>query len=166
MKQLVSFSLNGIPIEVAVKAEITLLELLRDEIGLTSPKCGCNRGDCGACTVHLDGRAVKSCTVLAMTVEGKSVVTLDGITPAEGLHPIQQAFYDKGAPQCGYCTPGRVMAAVAYLQKNPHPTQDEVKEALSGNLCRCASYKKYVEAVMAVVDGQYGPLPEGSEHYV
>ena len=166
MKQLVSFSLNGIPIEVAVKAEMTLLELLRDEIGLTSPKCGCNRGDCGACTVHLDGRAVKSCTVLAMTVEGKSVVTLDGITPAEGLHPIQQAFYDKGAPQCGYCTPGMVMAAVASLQKNPHPTQDEGKEALSGTLCRCASYKKDVEAVMAVVDGQYGPLPEGSEQYV
>ena len=106
MKQLVSFTLNGVPIEVAVKPELTLLELLRNEIGLTSPKCGCNRGDCGACTVHLNGLAVKSCTVLALTVEGKSVVTLDGITPAQGLHPIQQAVYDKGAPQCGYCTPG------------------------------------------------------------
>ncbi len=166
MKQLVSFTLNGVPIEVAVKPELTLLELLRNEIGLTSPKCGCNRGDCGACTVHLNGLAVKSCTVLALTVEGKSVVTLDGITPAQGLHPIQQAVYDKGAPQCGYCTPGMVMAATAYLKRNPHPTADEVKEALSGNLCRCASYEKYVEAVMAVADGKYGPLPEGSEQNV
>lgn len=161
MKQIVSFVLNGIPVEVAVKAEMTLLELLRDGIGLSSPKCGCNRGDCGACTVHLDGKAVKSCTVLAMSVEGKSVVTLDGITPAEGLHPIQQAFYDMGAPQCGYCTPGMVMAAVAYLKCNPHPTMEEVKEALSGNICRCGSYEKYAQAVMAVASGKYGPLPEG-----
>ncbi|MBQ3104053.1 MAG: (2Fe-2S)-binding protein [Oscillospiraceae bacterium] len=162
MKQILAFNLNGIPVEVAVKPEWTLLELLRDEIGLTSPKCGCNRGDCGACTVHLDGEAVKSCCVLAMTVAGKSVVTLDGITPAEGLHPVQQAFYDNGSPQCGYCTPGMVMAAVAFLKKNPKPTMAELKEALSGNICRCGSYEKYAQAVMAVANGEYGPLPEGS----
>ena len=136
MKQMVSFVLNGIHVEVAVKPEATLLEMLRDEIGLTSPKCGCNHGDCGACTVHLDNQAVKSCLVLAMTVQGREVVTLDGITPSQGLHPIQQAFYEKGAPQCGYCTPGMVMAADAFLHRNPHPTLEEIKEALSGNLCR------------------------------
>lgn len=162
MKQIVSFTLNGIQIEVAVKPEMTLLELLRDEVGLTSPKCGCNRGDCGACTVQLDGQAVKSCLVLAPTVEGKSVVTLDGITPVKDLHPIQKAFYEKGAPQCGYCTPGMVMAAVSYLEKNPNPTKEEVREALSGNICRCGSYDLYLEAVMAVVNGEYGPLPERS----
>lgn len=161
MKQIVSFILNGIPIEIAVKPETTLLDMLREDIGLTSPKCGCNRGDCGACTVLLDGAAVKSCCVLALTVEGKTVTTVDGITPAEGLHPVQQAFYDHGAPQCGYCTPGMVMAAVAFLKRNPKPTMEEIKEALSGNLCRCASYDKYAQAVMAVANGDFGPLPEG-----
>ena len=166
MKQMVSFVLNGIHVEVAVKPEATLLEMLRDEIGLTSPKCGCNHGDCGACTVHLDNQAVKSCLVLAMTVQGREVVTLDGITPSQGLHPIQQAFYEKGAPQCGYCTPGMVMAADAFLHRNPHPTLEEIKEALSGNLCRCGSYEKYAQAVLAVANGEYGPLPEGREQDV
>jgi carbon-monoxide dehydrogenase small subunit len=153
-------------VEIAVQPETTLLELLRDEVGLTSPKCGCNRGDCGACTIHLDGKAVKSCLVLALSVDGKAVITLDGITPTEGLHPVQQAFYDKGAPQCGYCTPGMVMAAVAFLRCNPHPTLEEIKQALSGNLCRCGSYEKYAQAVLAVANEEYGPLPEGSVQYV
>lgn len=166
MKQIVSFTLNGNPAEAAVKPQATLLELLRDEIGLTSPKCGCNHGDCGSCTVHLDGAAVKSCMVLALTVEGKDVVTLEGITPASGLHPVQKAFYEMNAPQCGYCTPGMVMAAVAYLKKNPSPTKDEIKDALSGNLCRCGSYELYANAVLAASKGEFGEMPEGRSLHV
>lgn len=160
MKQIVSFILNGAPIEVLVQPEMTLLEMLRDEMGLTSPKCGCNHGDCGSCTVQLDGRAVKSCLVLAMAVEGHSVMTVDGLTPAEGLHPIQQAFLDEGAPQCGYCTPGMVMAAESLLREHPDLSVEEIREGLSGNLCRCGSYEKYTVAVKKVADGAYGPLPE------
>lgn len=160
MKQIVSFTLNGHPVEVAAAPETTLLELLRDTIGLTSPKCGCNHGDCGACTVHLDGAAVKSCMVLALTVLGKTVVTLDGLTHTEELHPVQKAFYEYNAPQCGYCTPGMVMAAVALLEKNPAPTLEDIKEGLSGNICRCASYEKYAKAVLAAAKGEFGPMPE------
>lgn len=134
---------------------------MRDELNLTSPKCGCNRGDCGACTVLMDGDAVKSCLILAPTVSGKSIVTVDGITPRDGLHPVQKAMHEMGAPQCGYCTPGMVMASVAFLGKNPKPSIDEVKEALSGNICRCASYEKYANAVVAASRGEFGPLPEG-----
>jgi len=160
-KSAVSFKLNGRTVEVLAGAVQTLLDLLRDDMGLTSPKCGCNRGDCGTCTVLLDGKAVKSCMVLALTLEGREVVTLDGITPACGLHPVQEAFYKLGAPQCGYCTPGMVMAAVAYLDQNPNPTMDEVKNALSGNLCRCASYEKYTQAVLAAAKGEFGQMPKG-----
>ncbi|NLJ57929.1 MAG: (2Fe-2S)-binding protein [Tissierellia bacterium] len=166
MSEILSFYLNGNPVEVLVKPEQTLLELLRDELGLTSPKCGCNHGDCGACTVILDGKAVKSCLVLAPTVKGKKVVTADGLCSGEKLHPIQQAFLDYGAPQCGYCTPGMVMAATAFLLENPKPTKEEIKEALSGNLCRCAGYEKYTEAVLAVSKGEFGLLPEGSDFNV
>ncbi|HHZ02097.1 MAG TPA: (2Fe-2S)-binding protein [Tissierellia bacterium] len=163
MSEILSFYLNGNPVEVLVKPEQTLLEVLRDDLGLTSPKCGCNHGDCGACTVILDGKAVKSCLVLAPTVKGKKVITADGLCSGEKLHPIQQAFLDYGAPQCGYCTPGMVMAATAFLLENPKPTREEIKEALSGNLCRCAGYDKYVEAVLAVSNGEFGLLPEGSD---
>lgn len=163
MKVQVCFNLNGVTTEILVNPEMTLLEALRDVIGLTSPKCGCNHGDCGSCTVMLNGKAVKSCTVLAATVDGKCVVTLDGITPATGLTPIQQAFLEEGAPQCGYCTPGMVMAATAFLEKNPHPTMAEIKEGLSGNLCRCGGYDKYAKAVKDVADGKYGPVSERSE---
>lgn len=161
MKRIVSFVLNGNPVEVAAAPEHTLLEALRDGLGLTSPKCGCNHGDCGSCTVILDGEAVKSCLVLAMTVGGKSVETLEGITPREGLHPVQRAMHEMGAPQCGYCTPGMVMASVAYLRKNPSPGFEEVKEALSGNICRCASYDKYANAVVAASRGEFGAMPQG-----
>ena len=102
--------------------------------------------------MHLDGRAVKSCTVLAMTVEGKSVVTLDGITPAEGLHPIQQAFYDKGAPQCGYCTPGMLMSGIAMLNLYPHPTREQIRKEMEGNICRCTGYTRIADAVLLAVE--------------
>ncbi|MDW7668905.1 MAG: (2Fe-2S)-binding protein [Bacillota bacterium] len=163
MSKILNFYLNGNPVEVIAKPEQNLLELLRDSIGLTSPKCGCNRGDCGSCTVILDGKAVKSCMVLALTVEGKKVVTVDGLVKGEELHPIQKAFLEYGAPQCGFCTPGMVMAATAFLLDNPTPSKYEVKEALSGNLCRCGGYDKYTEAVLAVSRGEFGPVLKGSE---
>ena len=163
MSRILSFNLNGNHVEVAAGDADTLLEVLRDGLGLTSPKCGCNRGDCGACTVILDDKSVKSCTVLAPTVEGKNVWTVDGLTNGNELHPIQKAFHEHGAPQCGYCTPGMVMAAVAFLHRNPSPTEEEVREALSGNLCRCGGYKKYTEAVMAAAKGEFGSLRSWTE---
>lgn len=166
MTQLINFTLNGMPVCIPVEPEMTLLAALRDRAGLTSPKCGCNKGDCGACTVIMDGKAVKSCTVLAMTVEGRRIVTVDGLARGEELHPLQRAFFELGAVQCGYCTPGMIMAATAFLLENPQPDELEIKTALSGNLCRCGGYKKYVEAVLAVSRGDYGPLPEGCDLHV
>lgn len=163
MSKILNFYVNGNPVEVLVKPQQTLLEVLRDGLGLTSPKCGCNHGDCGACTVLLDGRAVKSCLILGLTIEGKKVVTADGLVKNGELHPVQKAFIEHGAPQCGFCTPGMVMAAVAFLQDNSDPTGDEIRDALSGNLCRCGGYKKYIEAVQAVARGEFGELPEGCE---
>jgi carbon-monoxide dehydrogenase small subunit len=163
MSKILSFYLNGNPVEVLAKPQQTLLELLRDNLGLTSPKCGCNHGDCGSCTVILDGKAVKSCLVLALTVEGKKVVTADGLVQGNTLHPIQQAFLDYGAPQCGFCTPGMVMAATAFLLSNPDPDAEEIKDTLSGNLCRCAGYEKYVDALLAVSKGEFGTIPKGSD---
>ncbi len=158
MSQILRFTCNDTPVEVLIKPEMTLLEVLRDKLGVTSPKCGCNHGDCGACTVMMDGVAVKSCTVLAVTVEGKDVLTVEGLVKGTALHPIQKAFIELGAPQCGHCTPGMVMAAKAFLDKNPQPTYEEVQEALAGNLCRCTGYTKYVDAVMEVSKGNFGSL--------
>ena len=158
MSQILSFTCNNEPVEVLIKPEMTLLEVLRDKLGVTSPKCGCNHGDCGACTVMLDGVAVKSCITLAATVEGKNVLTVEGLRNGTELHPIQKAFIELGAPQCGHCTPGMVMAAKSYLDKNPAPTYEEAKEALAGNLCRCTGYTKYVEAVVEVAKGTFGEL--------
>lgn len=158
MSQILTFTVNNNPVEVLIKPEMTLLEVLRDSLGVTSPKCGCNHGDCGACTVLLDGEAVKSCTVLAATVEGKTVLTAEGLQKGQELHPLQKAFIELGAPQCGFCTPGMLMAAKGFLDKNPNPTYDEVKEALAGNLCRCTGYTKYVEAVVEASKGTYGDL--------
>lgn len=163
MSQIVQFYLNGNPVKAIAEPEMTLLEMLRDGLNLTSPKCGCNRGDCGACTVILDGHAVKSCLVLALTVEGKKIVTADGLIKDGELHPIQRAFHELGAPQCGYCTPGMVMAATGFLIENPTPTLEEIKDALSGNLCRCGGYDKYAQAVLAVSKGEYGPIPKGCD---
>lgn len=163
MSQILSFVLNDEPVEVLVKPDATLLQVLRDKLGAKSPKCGCNHGDCGSCTVVLDGKAVKSCLILALTIEGKTVTTVEGLNKGKDLHPIQKAFMEHGAPQCGYCTPGMVIAAKAFLDGNPSPTYDEVKEALSGNICRCTGYVKYVEAVWEASRGTYGPLTGGSD---
>jgi carbon-monoxide dehydrogenase small subunit len=161
LANLVQFYVNGNPVDAAVNPEDTLLETLRDHLGLTSPKCGCNHGDCGACTVILDGKAVKSCMVFASAMEGKSVLTVDGLTEDGRLHPVQQAFHEYGAPQCGFCTPGMVMATVAFLESFPNPTEEEIREALSGNLCRCGGYQKYVDAALAVVRGDFAEEGKG-----
>ncbi len=163
MSKVLKFVLNGMPVKVVAEPQETLLQVLREKLSLTSPKCGCNHGDCGSCTVILNGKAVKSCMIIALTVEGKSVVTVDGLGTDGKLHPVQQAFHEYGAPQCGYCTPGMVMAATAFLNENPNPSYDEVKDALAGNLCRCGGYQKYVDAVMAVAKGEFGPIPKGSD---
>ena len=150
-----SFTLNGRPQRVDVSPNRTLLDLLREEIGLTGTKRGCDVGECGACTVLLDGRAVNSCLVLAPQVAGREVVTVEGLAPLGTLAPLQEAFIHHGAVQCGFCTPGQLVAAQALLDANPHPTLEEVHEGLSGNLCRCACYVQITEAVLAVAEGAH-----------
>ncbi|MGN0997297.1 MAG: (2Fe-2S)-binding protein [Candidatus Ventricola sp.] len=149
MKRVLSFTLNGDPIEVVCKDNMTLLDLLRDKLGLTGTKKGCEQGECGACTVMLDGKPVNSCCTLAVECEGREVVTVEGIARNGQLHPIQKQFIEKWALQCGYCTPGMIMSAKALLDVNPHPTELEIREAIEGNLCRCTGYAKIVEAIQA-----------------
>lgn len=163
MSQILSIYVNGKLMQGIARPESTLLEFLRDELNLNSPKCGCNHGDCGSCTVILDGKAVKSCTVLALTANNKRVVTVEGLQNGNNLHPVQQALIEYGAPQCGYCTPGIIMAATAFLLENSTPTEEEIRDALSGNLCRCGGYKEYVQAILAVTQKDFGPIPKGSE---
>lgn len=151
-KRVLSFTLNGDPTEVIVKDNMTLLDLLRDKLGLTGTKKGCEQGECGACTVMLDGKPVNSCCTLAVECEGREVVTIEGIAKGGKLHPIQRQFIEKWALQCGYCTPGMIMSAKALLDVNPHPTELEIREAreaIEGNLCRCTGYAKIVEAIQA-----------------
>ena len=149
MKRVLSFTLNGDPIEVVCKDNMTLLDLLRDKLGLTGTKKGCEQGECGACTVMLDGKPVNSCCTLAVECEGRDVVTVEGIAKNGQLHPIQKQFIEKWALQCGYCTPGMIMSAKALLDVNPHPTELEIREAIEGNLCRCTGYAKIMEAIQA-----------------
>jgi carbon-monoxide dehydrogenase small subunit len=143
----VHFMVNGRRVERETDAGTRLLDLLRDGLGLTGTKEGCGEGECGACTVLLDGRAVNSCLVLAPQADGKEVVTVEGLARGATLHPIQQAFVDEGAVQCGFCTPGFIMAAYALLLRNPDPSDEEIRLALEGNLCRCTGYTKIVQAV-------------------
>lgn len=147
MKQIININVNGDDREVAVRSGTTLLDLLRDDLNLTGTKIGCGLGDCGVCTVILDGKAVNSCLILALEADGKKVETIEGISGKKNLHPIQQAFVEKGAIQCGYCTPGMIMQVKAILDANPDPTPEEIKQSLSGNLCRCTGYTKIIEAV-------------------
>ena len=149
MKRLISLTVNGENHEVVVEPRTTLLEVLRDSLGLTGAKEGCSLGNCGACTVLLDGRPVLSCLLLAVEAQGKEIVTIEGLAEGSKLHPLQEAFVEHGAVQCGFCIPGMILSAKALLDENPHPTEEEVKEAISGNLCRCTGYSNAVRAILA-----------------
>ncbi len=149
-KRLIKLEVNGEAFEIPVEPRTTLLEVLREELGLTGTKEGCSTGDCGACTVLIGGKPVVSCLTLAIEVEGREIVTIEGLSQGGQLHPIQQAFIDHFAVQCGYCTPGMILSAKALLDRNPNPTAEEIRETISGNICRCTGYVKIVEAIMAV----------------
>lgn len=141
-------TVNGNRYEVLIEPRRTLLDLLRNDLGLTGTKRACNEGTCGACTVLLDGQAIYACMALAIECRGRSVETIEGLTKNGRLHPIQQAFIDQGAFQCGFCTPGQIMSVLALLRKHPNPTTDQIHRHLAGNLCRCGTYPKIVEAVL------------------
>jgi carbon-monoxide dehydrogenase small subunit len=145
----ITLVVNGDEYEVSVPAKETLLYVLRDRLGFLDVKCGCNEGECGACTVLLNGKAVCSCLILAVQAEGKAITTIRGIAKYGELHPLQKNFIEYGAVQCGYCTPGLIITAKAFLDENPKPTEEQVREAISGNLCRCTGYQQIVEAIMA-----------------
>ena len=152
MKQIANFVVNGKAYELAIEPHMLLVEVLRDEVGLTGTKHSCGIGHCGACTVLIDGIPTLSCLILASTVRGKNITTIEGLAEGITLHPIQKAFIDYGAIQCGYCTPGMILSAKALLDRELSPTEEEVKQALSGNLCRCTGYVKIVEAVLAAAE--------------
>jgi carbon-monoxide dehydrogenase small subunit len=161
----IALEVNGEPVEVSFPPHKTLLEVLREDLGLTGTKHGCELGECGTCTVLLDGRPVLSCLVLGVAAAGRKVKTVEGMARGPELHPLQRAFADLGAAQCGYCTPGILLAAEALLARNPRPTRQEIKEALAGNLCRCTGYIKIYEAVelaAAWMRGEDAAPPEES----
>ncbi len=145
-----SLQVNGVPRSVEIEPRTLLVDFLRDALGLTGTHIGCDTAQCGACTVHLDGRAVKSCNVLAVQAAGAEVTTIEGITPTDGsLHPMQAAFRDHHGLQCGFCTPGMVMSAIDLVRNHPAPSREEIREALDGNLCRCTGYHNIVTAIEA-----------------
>lgn len=153
MRQVVKLKVNGIEEEVFVEPWWSLARVLREELGLTGVKVGCDTGMCGVCIVLVDGKAVKSCLFLAMKAKGKDIITIEGLAGGNGkLHPLQEAFIEHFAVQCGYCTPGMIISAKALLEENPAPTEEEVKKGLSGNFCRCTGYTKIIEAVLAAGD--------------
>jgi carbon-monoxide dehydrogenase small subunit len=154
--KVVSFKLNGREIEVMVKPLMTLQTLLREQLNLTATKVGCRQGGCGSCTVLVNGEPMMSCLLPVEDVEGQEVTTLEGITPAEGLNPLQEAFFEKYAIQCGYCTPGMIMVATALLAHNPNPTREQVIEAIAGNYCRCTGYAPIIEAIQAAAQRTNG----------
>ncbi|MGE5306293.1 MAG: (2Fe-2S)-binding protein [Alphaproteobacteria bacterium] len=150
MKQILNLRVNGENKEVATETNKTLLEVLREDMDLTGTKHGCEVGECGTCTVLIDGEPILSCLVLGVEVEGQEILTVEGLKDRDKLHPLQKAFADLGAAQCGYCTPGILLTAKAFLERNPHPSREEIREALAGNLCRCTGYTKILEAVEMV----------------
>jgi aerobic-type carbon monoxide dehydrogenase small subunit (CoxS/CutS family) len=152
----VTVNVNGEARTAVVPGETTLLKLLREEFNLTGSKLGCDVGDCGACTVILDGKSVNSCLMLASQADGRDVLTIEGLASMERLHPLQKAFEEKGSLQCGFCGPGVIMSAKALLDENPDPTEQDIRDALAGNLCRCTGYAKMIEAIQAVARGETG----------
>jgi carbon-monoxide dehydrogenase small subunit len=156
MKQDIVLNVNGIQYNINIETHRTLVEVLRDTLGLTGTKKSCNEGECGACTVLMDGKPVASCLVLAVAAQGKEITTIEGLSHGEQLDPVQEAFVKHTAIQCGFCTPGMVMAAKALLDENPRPTPAEVRKAISGNLCRCTGYQQIVDAIMAAAETKQG----------
>ena len=152
MKKVIQITVNGVERSILVEPFYSLLDMLRDELHLTGTKKGCDEGDCGACTVLLNGQPVTSCLVLALGARESEVTTIEGLASGGELHPVQRSFAENGGLQCGYCTPGLIMATVGLLQDNPEPTEEEVKLGLGNNLCRCTGYSKVVDAVMAAID--------------
>ena len=151
-KRILSFKVNGVSRETAVDSNATLLDVLRQDLFLTGAKEGCGEGACGSCTVLLDGRPVRSCLTLALEARDREVTTIEGLAQGGKLTPVQEAFVERGAVQCGFCTPGMILTATAFLAQNPDPTEEEVRYALSGNICRCTGYAKIVEAVLAAAE--------------
>ena len=150
MKKTVSFVLNGESIEIEIEPHLTLLQVLREKLELTGTKEGCGMGECGACTVLLDGKTINSCIFPAVEAEGKSITTIEGVIDVQGnLHPIQKAFVEYGAIQCGFCTPGMVLSAKALLDEKPKPTEEEIRNGIAGNLCRCTGYLQIIQAIKA-----------------
>jgi carbon-monoxide dehydrogenase small subunit len=152
----IHLTVNNQPYRLSVLPWRTLLEVIREDLGLTGTKEGCGLGECGACTVLMDGRAVNSCLVLAAEADGKKITTIEGLADGDKLHPIQQAFVDHGGLQCGFCTPGMIMSAKALLDKNPTPTEEEIKQGIAGNLCRCTGYTKIIESIKAAAENMGG----------
>jgi len=166
----VRVTVNGVARELYVEPRLLLVHALRDELGLTGTHVGCDTSNCGACTVHLDGQAVKSCTVLAVQADGAEVTTIEGLGSPDDLHPVQEAFWEHHGLQCGYCTPGMIMAGADLLRRNPNPSEHEVRHALEGNLCRCTGYHNIVQAILAAAQTSGGevrtpePTQEGREN--
>ena len=154
MKYILSFTLNGTPVDAVVKATDTLLDVLREKIGMTGTKRGCDTGNCGACTVLIDNEPVNACLTIALTVAGKEIVSVEGLSEGSELHPLQKAFHEHGASQCGFCTSGMLVAAKALLDKHPDPSRSAIVEFMSGNLCRCGTYLEVIEAIQAVAGGK------------
>ena len=155
MKAITLF-VNGTEYTLQVKPSATLLEAIREDLGLTGAKEGCGEGECGACTVLMDGEAVNACLILAAEADGRQITTIEGLAQGEELHPIQQAFVDLGGLQCGFCTPGMILSAKVLLQANPYPSDEEIKKALEGNFCRCTGYTKIIESVRAAARAMRG----------
>jgi carbon-monoxide dehydrogenase small subunit len=154
--KIVSFTLNGRDVDVMVKPLTTLQNLLRQDLGYTATKAGCKQGGCGSCTVLVDGEPMMSCLLPVEDVAGREVTTLEGITPTDGLHPLQEAFFDEFAIQCGYCSPGMIVVSKALLDHNPHPSREEIVAALTGNLCRCTGYEPIIRAVSVAAEKMNG----------
>ena len=154
MKYILSFTLNGAPVDAVVKATDTLLDVLREKIGMTGTKRGCDTGNCGACTVLINNEPVNACLTIALTVADKEVVSVEGLSEGSELHPLQKAFHEHGASQCGFCTSGMLVAAKALLDKHPDPSRSAIVEFMSGNLCRCGTYLEVIEAIQAVAGGK------------
>lgn len=155
-KTLLHMKVNGISVEIPVRPTWTLLRVLREELHLTGTKKGCEQGDCGACTVIMNGKAVNACLVLALQAESQEIVTIEGLGTEDNPHPLQKSFIEEGAVQCGFCTPGMLMSAAVLLKKNPSPSLEEIKKAISGNLCRCTGYSKIIKAIQSA--SKYGDV--------